>query len=266
MDRIIQGHKFDTQLNSIVSIKRRRKRSILLLPDSPARPILKDRHHQLYLPLDMPSSLKPGIARSALSALKIGGRTASSSSARSFVSNSAWGGSHGTQTRRPHAVSRTPFFSSAVPGSDLDSSSAPQGSATSDHADTDQVDLGPSELGLGPMESVYSMPIGSQEIGPQASFATTLYGDRSSKATTSSIPEVHGSNLDPKVSPLPGCDELPPSFTDDSLKPPQPSIVISSVGPDGSRETHLFKLGGVPVFAELFKMCPRKSQSSMYVK
>jgi hypothetical protein len=216
----------------------------------------------------MPSSLKPGTARSALSALGVGGRKASASSARSFVSKSAWGGSHGTQTRQPHAVPRTPFFSSAVPGSDLVSSTAPQGSTTSDRANTEQVGLCPQEPVLGPMESVYtySLPFGSQEIGPQTSFATTAYGGRSSKATTSSIPEVHGSNLDPKGSHLPGCDEIPPPSTDGSLKPPQPSIAISSVGPDGSRETHLFKLGGESVFAELFKMCRGKRQSSMYVK
>jgi hypothetical protein len=265
MDRIVQGVNFYTPPNWIVNIKRRRKRSIILPSDIPTRPVRKNRHQHVYLPLNMPPLLP---SRTALSALRHGGRSIPASTQRlywkSFVSGTRSKGSQGKQMKQHNAVRRSPSIYSAVSGSDRDCSAAAKGSVMSDNPGSVQAEY--DSPVLDGMESAYSIDLGRQERGPQASFARTAHGDRSLNATTSSMPGVHDSHRDSIGSPLPDPDQLPPPSTDGLLKPPQPSIAISSVGSDGSRETHLFKLGGDSVFAGLFKMGRRKSQSSMYVK
>jgi len=152
-----------------------------------------------------------------------------------------------------NAFSRTPFSVPALPtlpASDRNSSTA-QGSAISYNSKIDQADFGSPPRALDWTDSTHGM---DEPFGSHTPFARTAGGAGSSKATTPSNLGVHGSNLDPICTSFPGSDQLPPSSTNDSSKPPQPSITISSVGSNGSIKSGQLKLYGERVFADLFKI------------
>jgi hypothetical protein len=259
MDRIIQGEKFDTPLNRIVSTKRMRKRSISLLPDIPTLPATSSHDHLQHCYSTCHPNMSYSFAsRAALPALRNSGKSISAStqrlSGKSLFSGTCLKGSHWTASRHGNAHPRTPFSVSSVPASDGNRSAA-QGSAMSYKGSLNQADLGPTLRVLDWADSTYGM---GELSGPHTSFARTASAGGSSKATAPLIADSldipQGTNLDPPKSLPPDGEETPPSSIEDPLKPPQPSIAISSVGSDGSRETHLFELGGRPVFAELFKI------------
>jgi hypothetical protein len=192
------------------------------------------------------TSLTSRTALPALSALRVRGSSTLASPARSFLSRAGCGGSYCTQTRRNDPESKTTFFSSAVPGSNRGFSAAAQGSAMYDDSKTDQAERRPSEHVLDGMDSVYSMDLPNlNESGLQTSCARTAHGNRASNAIdpsiVNSVSVPYRSNLDPRDGPHPDSDEAPPSSTRDSSKP---SLIISSIGPDGKTETHLFRLHG----------------------
>jgi hypothetical protein len=194
---------------------------------------------------------------SRLSAPKIGGKSTSAFtqqlSRKSFLSG-ARSKALGTQTKRRDPVSKTPFPSSAAPGSDCSSSGA-QGSTMSYDRGPDRADRGPRPCNLDWTESPYGK---HEHVGSHTSFACAAHSGVPSQTTTLSIYDsVSGPpkpNTHPQDNSPPAGDEISPLSTEDTSKPPQSSIAISSVGSDVSKDSNGFKMHGQPVFRNLVRM------------
>jgi hypothetical protein len=189
----------------------------------------------------------------SLSAFRNSGRASAQSLYRKpFVPGICLRGSHGISSIHGNAKPRTLSVSS-VPASN-GSTPAAEGSAMSYKGNPDQ-DLGPKLRVLDWADSTCGM---DKPFGSHTSFARTASGGGSSKANppliSDSLEIPQGTKLDPRERLPPSPTETPPSSIGNSLKPPQCSFAISSVGPDGSKETGEFKMYGEPAFGDLVRM------------
>jgi hypothetical protein len=253
MDRIIQGAKFNNPLNPIVSIKRRRKRSILLLPHIPTRPVRKNRHQHLYLPLNMPPLLP---SRTALSGLRHSGRLISAStqrlSGRSLFPDTLLKGSHVTASGHGNAQPRTPFSGSSVRTPDGNPSTA-RVSAMSYKGSPSQADLGPPLPVLDWADSTHEW---GEPFQTPPSAAPTTHRDQSSKATTPLIHDSHNTHLDSQDSVIPSSHKSRLSSTAASSKGDQSFIPTGTAVPESSEKSRGFKRHGTRIFRDLNEKYP----------